>query len=100
MRQRTEPRKSTRSAGMVHTVQRCCNGCGSEIGDVRQEEIEAAIAGRDLPDVTDECPLCRLRYWLTANAMSANWSTNALPSPAEVAWLIRQIDEARAEATK
>lgn len=41
------------------TVQRCCNGCGEQIGDVTLIEIELGIAGRPLPDVRMECPRCR-----------------------------------------
>lgn len=40
------------------TVQRCCNGCGREIGDVTRDEIDAAIAGLPPSDVRDECPWC------------------------------------------
>jgi len=41
------------------TVQRCCNGCGEQIGDVTMIEMELAIAGEPLPDVRPECPRCR-----------------------------------------
>ena len=37
------------------TVQRCCNGCGRSLGDVTEQEIECAVAGRPLPDVRQEC---------------------------------------------
>lgn len=40
------------------TVQRCCNGCGEEIGDVTDWEMSCAVAGRLLPDVRGECPTC------------------------------------------
>lgn len=41
--------------GIRHiTVKRCCNGCGRELGDATQEELEAAIFG-PLPSVIDEC---------------------------------------------
>lgn len=36
-------------------VKRCCEQCGREIGDVNEQELEAAVAGRRLPDVRDEC---------------------------------------------
>lgn len=42
----------------VITVQRCCNGCGKQLRDVREDEVEAAIAGASLPDVRSECPSC------------------------------------------
>jgi hypothetical protein len=40
------------------TVQRVCNGCGRDIGDVTSAEIDAAIAGLPLSDVRHECPWC------------------------------------------
>ena len=39
-------------------VKRSCNGCGDDIGDVTKAEMDAAVAGRPLPDVRDECPRC------------------------------------------
>jgi hypothetical protein len=36
-------------------VKRCCNGCGREIGDVTEAEMDAAVTGMPLPDVRDEC---------------------------------------------
>lgn len=44
----------------VGTVQRCCNGCGRDIGDVTDDEMTAAINGWPLPDVRDECPWCAM----------------------------------------
>jgi hypothetical protein len=37
------------------TMQRACNGCGRRIGDVTEAELDAAVAGRPLPDVREEC---------------------------------------------
>lgn len=37
------------------TVKRCCNGCGRELGDVLDAELDAAVRGLRLPDVTAEC---------------------------------------------
>lgn len=39
-------------------VQRCCNGCGTEIGDATTAELEHAYSGLPLPDVTLECEHC------------------------------------------
>lgn len=39
-------------------VQRACNGCGNDLRDVNEAELNAAVAGRQLPDVTGECPTC------------------------------------------
>jgi hypothetical protein len=47
------------ATGRRITVKRCCNGCGERIGDVLNEEIEAAIAGLPLSDVRSECPNCK-----------------------------------------
>lgn len=56
------PRREIRHAdGRVSTVlvtQRCCNGCGREIGDVNEMELDCAVTGRPLPDVRTECPWC------------------------------------------
>lgn len=41
-------------AGVIH-VKRACNGCGNDLGDVRDDEVAAAAAGRSLPDVRLEC---------------------------------------------
>lgn len=40
------------------TLKRCCNGCGERLGDVTEEEIEAGVSGRPLPDVRAECMTC------------------------------------------
>lgn len=37
------------------TVKRSCNGCGSTLGDATTTELDAAIDGAPLPDVTLEC---------------------------------------------
>ena len=36
-------------------VKRACNGCGDELGDATQPEVEAAAAGAPLPDSRLEC---------------------------------------------
>jgi hypothetical protein len=36
-------------------VKRCCENCGREIGDMTQEEGEAAMSGAPLPSVAEEC---------------------------------------------
>lgn len=41
------------------TIQRCCNGCGGELGDATDRELECAVSGEPLPDVRNECPACR-----------------------------------------
>jgi hypothetical protein len=40
------------------TTKRACNGCGTLLGDVTRGEMNAAIAGRPMPDVRRECPTC------------------------------------------
>ncbi|MET7746553.1 hypothetical protein [Streptomyces sp. NPDC005385] len=46
-------RKSTRIS-----TKRACNGCGALLGDITAQEMSAAINGRPLPDVRQECPTC------------------------------------------
>jgi hypothetical protein len=41
------------------TTKRACNGCSELLGDVTDEEIDAAIAGLPLPDARSECPKCK-----------------------------------------
>ena len=49
-------------------VKRACNGCGRRIGDATLIELDAAIAGRELPDVRHECGCvpCRKLSGLTS----------------------------------
>lgn len=47
------------ATGRVVRTKRACNGCNELLGDVTEPEITAAIAGRPLPDVRDECPKCK-----------------------------------------
>jgi len=47
----------TATGGRI-TVKRCCNGCGRRLGDVTDDEIDAAVGGLPLPDITGECPSC------------------------------------------
>jgi hypothetical protein len=49
------PPKPNGKGGTTIRVHRCCNGCGREIGDANQSELEAAVAGVSLPDVRSEC---------------------------------------------
>lgn len=37
------------------TVKRACNSCGRTLGDATEQEIAAAVEGRPLSDVADEC---------------------------------------------
>jgi hypothetical protein len=36
-------------------VRRSCNGCGNDMGDANDAELDAAVAGHLLPDVRLEC---------------------------------------------
>lgn len=40
------------------TTKRACNGCGELLGDITKAEMNAAIAGRPMPDVRRECAAC------------------------------------------
>jgi hypothetical protein len=39
-------------------VKRCCNQCGTELGDATTVETAYATHGLPLPDVSGECPTC------------------------------------------
>jgi len=43
------------------TVQRCCNGCGQQLGDATEWETVHASLGLGAFDVRDECPTCALQ---------------------------------------
>lgn len=61
MRTHTPPHVTTRPDGTTSTritVQRVCNGCGHDVGDVNADEMEAVITGDRLQDVRFECPWC------------------------------------------
>lgn len=45
------------------TVKRACNGCHRLIGDLTEEEAEAAMNGEALPDVTLECGCAIVDAW-------------------------------------
>jgi hypothetical protein len=47
--------KALAAGGKQMHVKRICNGCGNNLGDVRPDEIDAAVAGEPLPDVRLEC---------------------------------------------
>lgn len=47
-------------------VKRCCNGCGELLGDVTDEEMNAAVRGHPLFDVRDECGHCQGLHVLIA----------------------------------
>ena len=59
-----DPRRHTPDVITVHpngitstrvTLKRCCNGCGSELGDADSRDL---TWGGELTDVTGECPTC------------------------------------------
>lgn len=54
----TPPRQNPNGSRTI-TVKRCCNGCGHELGDANQTELDAAMVGQDPPDVRSECPNCQ-----------------------------------------
>lgn len=49
------PDCSSPDGSSLITVHRSCNGCGRDIGDATPSELDAAMAGLPLPDVTVEC---------------------------------------------
>ena len=53
-RPNTPPRKG--DDGITHiTVHRHCNGCGRDLGDATNFELDLAVLGAALPDVREEC---------------------------------------------
>lgn len=39
----------------IITVHRHCNGCGRDLGDATNFELDLAVLGAALPDVREEC---------------------------------------------
>lgn len=66
------PDERTKRGGTRVHVKRCCNGCGATIGDITDAELEAAIEGRRLPDVTGECPVCT--PWTGTRELEPAWA--------------------------
>ena len=52
------PDEDLPGGGKRITAKRVCNGCGDLVGDVTDDEIDRAISGLPLDDVTDECLHC------------------------------------------
>ncbi|GLY81881.1 hypothetical protein [Actinoallomurus iriomotensis] len=57
-RRRSTPDRRNPDGSTIVTAKRTCNGCGSELGDATEAELNASYEGRELPDVRDECPRC------------------------------------------
>lgn len=55
MSRKFTPSRKLPSGATRITVKRCCNGCGDEIGDATEFELESAMCGLPLPDVRQEC---------------------------------------------
>lgn len=53
-RVRTPDKKLPDGGTRIH-VSRSCNGCQADLGDVREDELDAAVSGAPLPDVRIEC---------------------------------------------
>ena len=52
------PDRTNPDGSFTITTKRVCNGCSQMLGDITEAEMNAAIAGRPLPDVRSECPAC------------------------------------------
>jgi hypothetical protein len=50
----TPPRRNPDGSTTI-TVKTCCRACGRTLGDATREELDDAIAGLPLPDLSDEC---------------------------------------------
>ena len=53
-RPNTPPQKND-DGSTTYTVHRCCNGCGRNLGDATNFELDLAVLGAALPDVREEC---------------------------------------------
>jgi hypothetical protein len=53
------PDEILETGGRRINVKRACNGCGQLLGDVTDEEMNDAVRGRPLLDVTGECGTCQ-----------------------------------------
>ena len=53
-RQNTPPLKLADGTTRI-TVHRHCNGCGRDLGDATNFELDLAVLGAALPDVREEC---------------------------------------------
>jgi hypothetical protein len=49
------PPERIETGGQRITVKRSCERCGRDVGDATADELDAAIEGRPLPNVVDEC---------------------------------------------
>lgn len=56
------PERPAADGGRLIRAQRACNGCGEQLGDANDAEIQAAIAGLPMPDVRGECVHCGPAY--------------------------------------
>jgi len=75
------------AGGRRINVKRACNGCGTLLGDVTDEEMNDAVRGFPLLDVTPECGLCQGLHVLFVKpepvsegreAIKGNWSISVL----------------------
>lgn len=62
--------------GRQIAVKRVCNGCGTQLGDVTENEMLDATLGRPLLPVDHECGLCQGHHVLFAvpEARDLNWT--------------------------
>lgn len=72
------------------TVKRCCNGCGTKLGDVTDREVNRAVAGLPLEDVRRECAHCRPLVELEA-AGCKTWQITER-SVSRVDWELDRLD--------
>lgn len=52
------PNRVNADGSRTITMKRACNGCGTHLGDVTDQEMARGINGLPLPDVRRECPTC------------------------------------------
>ena len=52
------PDRTNEGGTTTIVMKRACNGCGTRLGDVTDQEMTRGINGLPLPDVRKECPNC------------------------------------------
>ncbi|QBI56861.1 hypothetical protein [Streptomonospora litoralis] len=82
-------------SGQTVRVQRACDRCGTNLRDANEAEMDAAVAGRKLPDVSGECPTCTPSADACVNCGATfvnNISFNGAAQYRDTRWCRRCID--------
>lgn len=72
----TPPRRNA-NGSTTYVTQRCCDGCGRELGDVYLAEIDQYMTTGRLPSVVDECGCQQTRDTVGTGAGEASTGQDA-----------------------